>query len=92
MVASRLEQEVGRESKPPLGEEGHRRLSDESGEPTGERGTRHPGTRREPGHRPRLLGMVLHQSQRRTDDRIGLGGRTRRVVRIVGGRTRCAGR
>ena len=69
-----LEQQVGGEREPPAGEERHRRLAHQLGEAAGERRPRDAGPVGQVRDGPRVLGVVLHQPQRRADDGVALGG------------------
>ena len=68
-----LEQQVSGQVQAPTGQERHRRLADELGEPAGQGGARGADPRGQGGDRPRVGGVVLHEPQGRTHDGVAAG-------------------
>jgi len=68
-----LAEKVGGEGETPGGEEGHRRLTNEMGEPASKPGAGHPNGGSKTGERPGLLGIVLDEHEDTSDRGIALG-------------------
>ena len=69
----RVEDEVGGQGQPPLGEELHRRLADDLGEAPGQGGPGHPGLVRQRADGPGLGRAFLQQPHGLADHGIALG-------------------
>ena len=87
-----LAEKVGGEGETPGGEEGHRRLTNEMGEPASKPGAGHPNGGSKTGERPGLLGIVLDEHEDASDRGIALGlipaGRFRAVAVEPGSQSR----